>query len=312
LNQFKALKKDKLVKSTASENGLLNLYKYSQNVFYKNLWDKGGYPLLKARGIVLDIAGNIVQHPFDKIFNYHENGAGEDIHEKEVVQYVQKLNGFLGNIGFDPYTKKLLVTTTGSFSSDFVGYIKDFIDRNLEIKLLKYLSKNRVTLSFEVIHPKDPHIVKYPEDMFGLHLIGVRGLGKKDKSWQEKDIDLLAEEFGFKRAYHDFATFGEVKEKIKTLKDEGFMIRRKVGQDYDFEIKMKSPYYLTAKFVGRMGEGNVKFMFSNPEKFKEKIGDEEFYPLVDLLVSRVSREEFLSMDQNERVSFVRGIVEEIL
>jgi len=268
--------------------------------------------LLKARGIVVDLSGRIVQHPFDKVFNYHENGAGEDIPLEENVQYVQKLNGFLGNIGLNPFTKELLVTTTGSFDSPFVGYIKDFIDRELEIKLKRFFAKNKVTLSFEVIHPEDPHIIKYPEDMFGLHLIGVRGLNPKDKNWEEEDVDVVAVELGFKRPFYGWKPFGEVIEDLKDFKDEGFMIRRKKGKGTEIVLKMKSPYYLTSKFIGRMGAGQIKFMFSNPEAFKSKIGDEEFFPLVYKIVETTSIEEFSAMEQSNRVNFVRRIVDSIL
>ena len=314
LTQFRQLEKEKLVKAHFDESGLLKIYKYSSSVFYNNLWDKGGYPLLKARGIVVDISGKIVQHPFDKVFNYHENGAGEDIPMNEEVQYVQKLNGFLGNIGFNPFTKKILYTTTGSFDSPFVQYIKDFIDRELENKLKKFFAKNKVTLSFEVIHSEDPHIIKYPEHMFGLHLIGIRGLSPKDKNWEETEVDRVAEELGFRRPYHGWKKLGDIIGELRTLKDEGFMIRKRNKEDKttDIVLKMKSPYYLTSKFIGRMGLGQIKFMFANPETFKSKIGDEEFFPLVDKIVAISSIEEFSNMEKNKRITFVRGIVNSLL
>ena len=310
LSKFRTLEKDKLVKATFNEAGLLKLYKYSQSVFYKNQWNQGGENLLKARGIVVDLSGKIIQHPFDKIFNYKENGAGENIKDDQIVQYVQKLNGFLGNIGLDPFTKELLITTTGSFDSDFVGYIKDFIDKELEIKLKRFFAKNKVTLSFEVIHSEDPHIIKYSDDMIGLHLIGVRGLNLKDKNWKEEEVDEVAKELGFRRPFHGIKTFGEVKKWLKTFKDEGFMIRD--PKTNNFIMKMKSPYYLTAKFIGRMNEGKIKFLFANPEKFKEKIGDEEFFVLVDLIIRKTTKEEFIKMNQNKRIEFVRNLINDIL
>jgi len=313
LPQFRQLEKEKLITSRSDNTNLLRIYKYSKSVFYKNLWNKGGEHLLKARGIVLNVAGEIIQHPFDKIFNYKENGAGKELKDSDVVQYVQKLNGFLGNIGFNPITKDLLITTSGSFDSEFVEYIKDFIDKDLEIKLKKFFGKNKVTLSFEVIHNSDPHIIKYPDEMFGLHLIGVRGLNVKDKNWEEDDIDKVAKELGFKRPFHGYKNFGEVKKWLRDFKDEGFMIRRKNRQGYhEFLFKMKSPYYLTNKFIGRMSAGNIKFMFSNPEKFKERIADEEFFPLVDLIIKRISMEDFTNKSIEDRVSFVRNITNEIL
>ena len=311
LTQFRELSKKGLAKGRPDPSGFMQLWKYAPSVFYKNLWAEGGNALLKARGIVIDLAGNIIQHPFDKVFNYHENGAGEDISMDEKVQYVQKLNGFLGNIGLNPFTGKLLITTTGSFDSDFVGYIKDFIDRETEIKLFKFFSKNKVTLSFEVIHPEDPHIVKYPDDMFGLHLIGVRGLNPSDKNWEEEEVDKVAKELGFKRPYHGYSKFEEVLTKLRDLKEEGFMIRRGEKGNTEISLKMKSPYYLTTKFIGRMSQGNITFMFHNSERFKEKI-DEEFYTLVDKIVESTNEEYFSNLSKEDRVVFVRNLVEQLI
>lgn len=301
---------DKYATKRPDPSGMFKLYKYSTKVFYDNLWDAGGAALLKARGIVLDINGDIIQHPFDKVFNYRENGAGLDIPGDETVQWVEKVNGFLGNITLNPYTKKLLITTTGSFDSDFTRYVEDLIDKKTEGLLKKFLNANNVTLSFEVVHSDDPHIIKYEE--FELHLIGVRGKNQNDLSWQESDVDNVAKEIGIKRPAHGFDTFDNVKKMVKESKIEGFMVRRKV-EDGTFVtvLKFKSPYYLTTKFIGRMNLGNINFMFKNPEGFKEKIGDEEFFPLVDQIVLNVSKEVFLSIDSYERIELIRGIIDEL-
>ena len=77
-----ALMKDKLVNAQHDVAIGASIYKYSKMVFFDALWDKSPL-LLKARGLVLDAAGNILVHPFDKVFNYGENGAGlalEDDH----------------------------------------------------------------------------------------------------------------------------------------------------------------------------------------------------------------------------------------
>ena len=307
LTPLNRLTKEKLVSYKEDPSGYLKIWKYSKSVFFKNLWNEGGNVLLKARGLVTDLAGEIVVHPFDKVFNYKENGAGKELKDDDKVQYIQKLNGFLGNISFNPYTNKILYTTTGSFDSDFVDYIKYFVDKELEIKLLRFFSKNKVTLSFEVIHPEDPHIIDYPEEMQGLHLIGVRGLNPKDKNYPESEVDKVAQELGLRRPYVKVDTFGNVKKLLKELKDEGFMIRDLKTNEYI--CKTKSPYYLTTKFIGRMSKGNIKFMFNNPLAFKERI-DEEFYTLVDKIVLKTNEQEFSSMDSVDRIEFVRKLIEE--
>jgi len=286
-----------------SKDGL-TIYKYSKKVFFDNLWNEDS-TLLKARGIVLGIDGKIVQHPFDKVFNYSENGAGLNISNEEEIIYVEKLNGFLGNIGLNPYNKKLLVSTTGSLDSQFVDYIKDFVDSKTQGKLLKFFSKNKVTLSFEVIHPEDPHIIKYEEKDYGLHLIGVRGLGENDKTYTEEKIDIIAKELGFKRPNWGKLKFCELKDIVKSSKIEGYMVRKN-NKDQDYILKFKTPHYLSIKFLGRMGDSKIKFMFANKEKFKMSI-DEEFYPIVDQIIFTFTLEEFLNMDNEEKISYIQKI-----
>ena len=298
------LTKNKLM-TTKVHEGLM-ICKYSKSVFFKNQWDKDPF-LLKARGLVLDYAGNIIQHPFDKIFNYLENGAGANISNDKQVVYVEKYNGFLGNIGLNPITKKLLITTTGSFDSDFVGYVKDFITPELNSALLKFLNTNPMTLSFEVLHPKDPHIIEYrPVDM-GLVLIGARRLNYNSHSLTENELDLIADTLKLKRPKWYIAKFGSVKEMVEYSNIEGFIVRDHGCPNETPLLKFKTPYYLITKFLARMSEGNISFMYSNTGKFKENI-DEEFYFLVDYIVTNISKEEFLVMNNNEKTSYVRNII----
>lgn len=296
---------------TEKKHGALKMVKYAKSVFYKNLWKEGGELLSKSRGLVVDLAGNIVQHSFDKVFNYRENDAGLDIPDNEVVQYVEKKNGFLGNITLNPFTKDLLITTTGSFDSDFVEYIKDFLTPAISGKLKKFLNKNDVTLSFEVIHPKDPHIIHYEESEMGLCLIGIRGKNYSDKNWQESNVDVVGLEIGLTRPLHGFCTFAELKMMIIECQHEGYMVRRLNQEEYDLYLKYKSPFYLTTKFIGRLNDRMVKFMYANPTKFKETI-DEEFYPIVDTIISSISEKDYSAMDKISSVNFVRNIILEHL
>jgi predicted kinase len=300
----KELIENKLVVFKEDDSKLLKIYKYSKSVFFKNLWDKNEV-LLKTRGLVLDLNGDIVQHPFTKVFNYGENSTGLNYSDKKEVIAVEKLNGFLGCISKHPYKNELLITTTGSFDSDFVGYIKDFIDPKLKGEMLRYLSKNNLTLMFEVIHPNDPHIIKYEESEQGLYLIGARGKKEFDNELAEESLDLIAEELSFKRAKWFKILFGELKELVKNTKLEGYMVRD-INTD-KILLKFKSPYYLTTKFIGRMSDNNIKFMYSAPNKFKEKV-DEEFYPIVDEIVEMITLEEFLSLTNEDKISRVRDLI----
>lgn len=294
----------------AEDSTPLRLFKYSKRVFFDNLWNANPY-LAKARGIVLDVAGNIVSHPFDKVYNYRENGAGEGLSDDTEVVAVDKLNGFLGVMSRHPFKKnELLVTTTGSFDSDFVRYIQTFLSGDVRGALLKYLAREEVTLMFEVLHPDDPHIIKYGPEHQGLWLIGVRGKQLHDPVWPEEAIDEAAARMGLRRPSWLLTTVGELKALNAKAKTEGWMVRAADPQQ-PYLFKLKTPYYLTTKFIGRLSDNKIAGLFGNPKAFKQQL-DEEFYPLVDALVAATSRQAFMQLPSDQRVALVRQLVDTLV
>lgn len=285
----------------------LKIYKYAKKVHFKRLWKTN--PLLeKARGLVLDDAGNIAVHPFDKIYNFEEYDTGKDVKPNQRVYCVEKLNGFLGCISKHPFKNELLISTTGSLTSDFVDYIKDFIDDKTKSDLLYFFSKNNKTLMFEVLHPKDTenHIVPYQESELGLWLIGARERKLSAQPDSEEKLDSIAEQLKFRRPKWEINTFSNVLDKVQKSELEGYMVR-----DADTNqtlMKIKTNYYLVTKFVGRMAPKKVEMMFKAPEKFKETHMEEEFYSLVDAIVKNTDEQTFTNMLQPERVSSVRDLV----
>lgn len=306
--ELHALIDKKLVrkKDYVAEN--LYVYKYNNRVFFDNLWHKSKY-LLKARGLVLDGQGNIVQHPFDKIFNFNENGTGNNIPLTQKVIAVEKANGFLGCVSRHPFKKgELLVSTTGSLDSDFVGYIHDLITPELKQKFLTYFEKNAKTLMFEAIHPEDPHVIPYNKEDQVLWLIGARGFEEDAPLAPEEELDSIATEIGLRRPRYFVEEFGAVLKRLKTEQIEGYVVRD--AQTQEPILKGKTDYYLTTKFIGRMGKNNIELMYKKPQFFKEKI-EEEFYELVDELVARVPQQELLAMANIDKIAFVRTIISDL-
>lgn len=310
LNEQVGTKVTPLISYKSNDTETLRIYKYGKKVFFNNLWHLN--PLLnRARGLVLDANGQIIQHPFTKVFNFNENGSGLDIPNDKKVIAATKENGFLGCI--TKWNNELLITTTGSFDSDFTNYIKDFImNKNFEhyesrlySNLMKYLSNNDQTLMFEVIHPSDPHIIKYESHEMGLKLIGARGKGFEDKELPEEKLDEIGKLINVKRPPWFEIEYGTLKDLVRDSNLEGYMVRDIDSQDT--LLKFKTPYYLTTKFIGRMSASNINFMYSNPNKFKENV-DEEYYDLVDLITTSVSKEDFLSHDSIEKISIVRDLI----
>lgn len=289
------------------------LYKYGKSVFYDNLWAEHPF-LVKARGLVLDMAGHIVQHPFDKIFNYGENGTALDLPDDAMVEAIEKLNGFMGCITKNPYKDDLLVTTTGSFDSDFVGYINDFITPEVKERFLNYFKEQEAsaeggkTLMFEVIHPKDnEHPVQYKPEEQGLWLIGARGKNIKDSLESEDYLDLIGAELQLRRPQRFQVTFGEVRKWANEQDGEGHIVRYK-GEPV---VKFKTTAYLAVKFVGRLSDNNIAFMYNKPETFKLKL-DEEYVPMVDaLLVKFPTAESYKALPRSERMEAVRELVKDM-
>ncbi|PIE85537.1 hypothetical protein CSA08_01390 [Candidatus Gracilibacteria bacterium] len=299
------------------------LFKYTRDVFYKNLWlknsDEDNDRLLKARGIVLDKLGNVISYPFDKIFNNGEilcDVNGEIVIDNKLKEgeylFVEKLNGFLGIISQNFYNKnELFIHTSGSLNSKFNKYIEDCLDNKQRLNIIKFFkTKGRHTLMFEVIHPDDPHIIKYEKEDCGLYLIGARNIEENNLEdmclLSEKELDILGKELGFKRPKHFIESYNNFKKRIKKEKIEGYIVRNiKSGK---FLIKIKFPYYLITKFIARMSEKNFKFLFANKEEFiKNKSIDEEFFPIINHISD--NKEIFMNLNEQEKIQKIREFLE---
>lgn len=299
----------KLVVAATDPTYKMNLYKYSKRVFFDRLWSED--PLIaKARGLVLDPAGNVVVHPFDKVFNYQENGAGADLDESTKVVVVDKENGFLACVSQHPFESRLLLTTTGSFDSRFVGYIDALLTTDQRSAIHRFLRHEKVTLMFEAIHPEDPHIIAYPPSAHGLYLIGARGKRPTDQPLREDQLDAMANQLGFRRPAWRVTTFGEAKAFTRTAQNEGYMVREDSASQ-PFVVKMKSPFYLTTKFIARLSDDRIRQLYAHPKSLKQKV-DEEFYPIVDRLPDTISLPAFLDLDKDARTRCVRALVEDLL
>lgn len=278
----------KLVTMKQQNNGLYVL-KYKNKVFYDNLWTP---ELLECRGTVVDADFNIIQRPFTKIYNLHENGT--QIPREEIVIASRKINGFMCAV--TEYNGELLISTTGSCDSQFVGYASEIINSTAISKLIGSEYFGKYTWLFEVVHPNDPHIIK---DDIGLYL-----LASREKAWgasecfhRQDELDCIAHIMECKRPEWYRAEFGHIQEWTKKCKHEGF-----VCYGLDTTLKMKSPYYLVAKFLARIrGEKLNDIININPEYLKQKI-DEEFYPLIDNIVRW--RDMFTVLTEQERITFI--------
>ncbi len=306
---LEALTTRKLVRRSLDPSKLFRGYKYAKEVFWTGAWDASPY-LIKARGIVLDVAGTVVSNPFDKVFNYGEREVGRDLPDTLPVVEALKLNGFLGIISPHPLKRgELLVHTQGSLDpeNEYIRHIVALLQPRQRGLLARFFAQRPMTLMLEVLHPEDPHIVEYGPDEHGLYLIGARTLGFEDPELPEEELDGIAEQLALRRPWWRRTTLGEVKRRVRDCRDEGSMVRADTALQTSL-LKMKSPFYLTTKFLARLSSKNARHLFSNPQDFK-KHQDEEFYPIVDAVAAAFSLGSFLALSDSERVRAVRDIIE---
>jgi hypothetical protein len=286
---FEQLIKDGLVKQKRYDNGL-SVFKYSRKVFYDALWETDPL-LLEARGLVLDDAGNKVIWPFTKVFNYGENLAGADLEASTPIVAPRKVNGFMASVTW--HHDELLVSTTGSLDSDYVALAHKYVDvLNTGSIQVGY------TYLFEICSPEDPHIIEEEE---GAWLIGARNMSSgcmMSEAWLDHEALVISS----KRPETFRGTFGELWEQVKTCKHEGWMVIR--ASTRETVCKIKSPHYLSKKFLMRMGHKKVTQMFTNKEEFLKTL-DEEFYDIVHYITRWWDEEKWKATSEGDR----RAVIE---
>mgnify|MGYP002712075013 CR=1 FL=1 len=293
---FQDLIDRKLVKG--STVGDLTIFKYTKRVFFDNLWNEDPR-LLDARGIVLDSDGNKVIWPFTKVFNYGENGT--TVPRDQKVKWVRKVNGFMAAARW--HNDSLLVSSTGSLTSDYVQLAHQVITKYAGSRCALWASLHEYTMMFEICDPSDPHIVA---EEAGAYLIGMREM-KTGRMMSEQFCDWVAVKIGCKRPEHGEALFSEVVKWSKLCEHEGFMIRSL--ETGELLLKLKSVYYLTKKFLMRMGGSKVDFIYDQTEKLKETI-DEEYYCVLDFITQNINREYWKELTDQERRETLEGFFNE--
>lgn len=286
---FEQLIAQGLVKQKRYENGL-SVFKYAKKVFYDALWNTDPL-LLEARGIVLDDAGNKVIWPFTKVFNYNENNAGAELMMDTKIIAPRKVNGFMAACRW--YHDELVVSTTGSLDSDFAVLARKHIEK-LDVGVMQ----TDVTYLFEICDPSDPHIIEEEE---GAWLIGMRFMAS-GRMAAEVYLDNEASVIGAKRPEVFYGTFGKLWHMVRDCRHEGWMVI--LAATGETVMKIKSPHYLSKKFLMRMGQKKVTAMFEDKEEFLKTI-DEEFYPVVHYITRWWDAEKWQATTEADR----RAVIE---
>ena len=293
--------KDKL-KEYVETSGLVNMkpagdgiyvLKYKKKVFYDNLWNDY---IAECRGSIVDADFNLVAYPFTKIYNYGIEKQAPVLDKNTKVLAFRKINGFMVSATW--YKGDVLVSTTGSTDSDYVAMAKEMMLTHMSWAdwQLAFAKADMVglTVMFECVHPNDPHII--PEKP-GMYVLGYR-----ENVWQSKvghDVSTLLDLGRMFNCYvpeNVMTNMARLEELAKEAKHEGYVFYTDDG----VSSKIKSPYYLTSKWVARNPRTD-KLVDLNKD-IKHNL-DEEYYPLVDAI--RANIVEYTAMDEQARLAWVR-------
>ena len=282
----------KLVSMKPAGEGIYVL-KYKRKVFYDGLWNDY---IAECRGSIVDSDFNLVTYPFTKIYNYGIEKEAPVLSGDTKVTAFRKVNGFM--VAMTVHKGELLVSTTGSTDSDFVGYAKEMMATHMPLAdwrmALGTADCLGMTFMFECVHPNDPHII--PEKA-GMYLLGAR-----ENSWGSKivhDPHFLIDFAHTLNCFHAESVttnMARLEEMAKECKHEGFVFYTDDG----VSAKIKSPYYLTSKWVAR--NPRTDKLVDLKRDIKHNL-DEEYYPLVDAI--RANIVEYTAMDEQARLAWVR-------
>ena len=298
--------KDKL-KAYVETSNLVNMkecgdgiyvLKYKKKVFYDNLWNDF---IAECRGSIVDKDFNLVTYPFTKIYNYGIEKEAPVLTNDTKVTAFRKVNGFM--VAMTVHNGELLVSTTGSTDSDYVTMAKEMMVTHMPLTDWRMALGNAecegVTYMFECVHPSDPHII--PEKP-GMYLLGWR-----ENMWGSKILhdpyilmDFARDVLNCYWAESYTTNMARLEQMAKECKHEGFVFYTDEG----VSAKIKSPYYLTSKWVARNPRTD-KLVDLNKD-IKHQL-DEEYYPLVDAI--RANIVEYTAMDEQARLDWVRNYME---
>lgn len=260
LDEF--LKAEEMGRVSAHRQGNLVGFKYNNDTIYSQDWD---VVTLNARGIVFDSqTGSVVARPFKKFFNYNEffddKGNHTNLYEKLPPEWkpnlsghfrcMEKADGSLGIVFYNPYTEKWQVKTGGSFDSAQAIWAQNWFDNNVDTL---YLVNTRTYL-FEIISKEDVHPIHY--DFEGLVLLSVIS-NKTGEEYSLEEIKHTAELLKVRMVeIYNFDDFGKAVDWAKNLPktQEGLVITF----DNGFKCKAKSDDWcqLSKMFEG-LNEWNI-------------------------------------------------------
>lgn len=221
------------------ENGLTTVKYLHGGVDFNN-------PLYRnARGLTLDLKGNVILRGFEKFFNWkqlveYENYSKGFKKEYSEVEYIanhkynfyEKLDGSL--ILLAEYKGRFVsATTSSSYNSYTQIALKYFYQKENYRDLLNYLRAKNITLAFEYISIKNPIVIHYTHTDYVL--IGAHD-NKTGERYSQEKLNQIAKRFEFNQPKVYQYTFEEIQDVMSNAKDiEGFVLENTYGKLIKFK-----------------------------------------------------------------------------
>lgn len=188
-----------LVKEKVIEDGLSS-FNFTRDAFYQQEWNE---LTTKARGLFLDTeSGAVVGRGYAKFFNVGERPDTEldavlaRFGDGGGVAIEHKLNGFLGLAFIHNGTLRAYSKSGPSpFADEFERLLTEHLGDRLD-EFTEALGKARVTLTFEALSPRDPHIV---DDGTGVVMLHAIARTSHRTLLLDEVADRFAGQFGFRR-----------------------------------------------------------------------------------------------------------------
>lgn len=260
LEVINELRNNKYIRESKFDN--ISSFNFTQEAFRKGVWDE---QTIRARGLFFNTNnGDIVIRSYNKFFNINEKEITKIGNLKRNLQYpvtaYVKYNGYLGLIGYDSESDKLIISSKSNINSQFSRWFEEILYNKLnedKIEYMKnYIKNNNCTLVWEVIAPKhDTHMIEYAEDNIVLLNIVCNTLDFKQFGYDK--VVMLADELevDYKKVANVFNSWQEFKAWYDEVIEEdykhngeyieGFVIEDQQG----FMTKIKLSYYSFWKFM---------------------------------------------------------------
>ena len=230
----------------------ISSFNFTRKAFKDGFWDGIN---VKARGLFINTnTKEIVSRSYNKFFNVGEKSSTKisalaDNLKFPVVAY-SKPNGYLATVGYNSEKDELVFTSKSTVHGSHAQWFKEMFYEQFSAQDIAYIKKDmireNISLVFEVLTQKDPHIIKYDEDKIIL-----LDLVRREVEYSKLDYNavvLFAHTYGveYKQMvkkfdkWYDFYTWYQQISGIFTIEEEGYVIEDAVG----FMTKIKLPYYV--------------------------------------------------------------------